>query len=365
MKINAVDTFLVDITQKPPISPYRNRYNVGTSTAALLVRLETDTGIVGWGETPQRWINATGFDGSEGPALLECVRGWDPFEIERLYLESGLDGGYLQSGVEMACWDIQGKVTGRPLYELFGGAVRTKEVELAACMGIQPYDRAGELARLYVEQGFSTLKAKAGCDADEDLTMVRGVRDAVGDRLRLRIDPNQGYTPEVALALARDLEPYTLQYLEQPIPLDALNAAAKIRAETDTPIALNESVTTPAKVLEILEKKAADMLVPDTYQSGGLLGVRKVAALGEAAGLPCVMHCAHDLGVKTAAMLHLVVSTPSFTLANDCTYYGLEDDILTEPFRVERGRLRVPEAPGLGVDVDVAKLERYRTRSWG
>lgn len=360
MKISKIASWLVTIAQKPPIAPYQNRYNAGTSKTGLILRLETDDGVVGWGESPQRWISGTPFAGAEAQALSGRIVGWDPFDIERLYLESGIDDPFLLSGVEMACWDLMGKATGRPLYQLLGGAVRSKDIELAACMGIQPYDRAGEIARLYVEMGFSTLKTKAGRDAAEDLTMVRGVRDAVGDQLKLRIDANMGYEPQAAFELAKDLEPYALEYFEQPVPQFEIAAAAEIRARTTTPVGLNESVTSLDMVLEIIGQGAADVLLPDTYQCGGILAVKKVAALAEAAGVPCVMHCAHDLGPKTAAMLHIVASSPGFTLANDCTYYGLEDDIITAPLAIERGRMRVPEQPGLGIEVDPAKLERYR-----
>lgn len=359
MKITNIQTWLVEIPQKPPIAPYQSRYRAQSSKETLLFRAETDNGIVGWGEAPQSWIEGTPFDGTEGRFLLEKLRGWDPFDIERLYAEGGLDGGYLQSGIEMAFWDIQGKASGRPLYQLLGGAVRTKNIELAACMGIQPYERAGELARLYVEQGFSTLKTKAGRRAEEDLEMVRGVRDAVGDRLRLRIDPNMGYQPDVALQLARDLERYQLEYLEQPMPYAELEAAAHIRRSTKTPIGMNESVTTLGQTLKIISLGAADVLLPDTYQCGGIWGVKRIAALAEAANLPCVMHCAHDLGPKTAAMLHIVASSPVFTMANDCTYYGLVDDVLVEPFHIERGRMRVPESPGLGIEVSEEKVRRF------
>ena len=125
-------------------------------------------------------------------------------------------------------------------------------------------------------------------------------------------------------------------------------------------MALNESVTTPEAVLQILQLGAADVLLPDTYQCFGILGVKKVAALAEAAGVPCVFHCAHDLGLKTAAMLHVVASSPGFTLANDCTYYGLEDDIVTPLHRIEAGRMPVPLGTGLGVTVDEGKLAKYR-----
>ena len=97
-----------------------------------------------------------------------------------------------------------------------------------------------------------------------------------------------------------------------------------------------------------------------SLQVGGISPARKVAALCEAAGVRCVFHCAHDLGLKTAAMLHVVASSPGFTLANDCTYYGLEDDIITPLHRIDHGHMEVPEGPGLGVAVDEKKIAKYR-----
>lgn len=357
MKIAALNAFRVRIPQNPPIAPYQSRYRATSAKDGLLVRLETDTGLVGWGETPDDWLNKS-FEGTPEERLRGQALGRDPFDLEAWYVENTL-GPFLASAVEMACWDIMGQATGRPLYQLLGGRVRDK-VELAACMGIRPYAEAKAIARQYVDMGFTTLKTKAGRRAEEDLEMVRGIRDGVGDRLKLRIDPNQGYAPEVAFPLAKDLEKYNLEYFEQPMPKSLIGEAAQLRRRTTTPIALNESVTTLETVLQILKLDAADVLLPDTYQCGGILAVKKVAALCEAAGVPCVFHCAHDLGFKTAAMLHVVVSTPGFTLANDCTYYGLVDDIIDPLHKIERGMMPVPEGPGLGVRVDERKIEKYR-----
>lgn len=358
MKITAIQTFLVDVPQKYPIAPYHSRYRPQSSTQSLLVRIEADDGTFGWGETPQRYLGEQ-LTGREATALATQLVGKDPTCIAGLYADWGLDGDYLQSCVEMALWDILGKVCRQPLYRLLGGKLR-EEIELAACMGIRPPSEAAEIARLYVEQGFSTLKTKAGRDPQEDLTMVRAIRDAVGDRLKLRIDPNTGYSPEVCLQLARDLEPYHLEYFEQPMPADLLADSARIRQQTTTPLALNESVTTLAVVRRALELGAAAYLLPDTYQCGGIWACRVIADVAASAGVPCIVHCAHDLGPKTASMLHLAASTPNFPLANDCTYYGLVDDVLREPFRIVRGRMRVPEEPGLGIDVDLAKVRRFQ-----
>jgi L-Ala-D/L-Glu epimerase len=357
MKIRKLDTVRVRIPQRPPIAPYQNRYRAGTHKVGLLVRVETDGGIVGWGETPDDWMNNSLADAPE-ERLRKQVLGRDPFDVELFALENTL-GPFLASAAEMAMWDVMGKSTNQPLYRLLGGAVR-KEVELAACMGIRPYEEAKAIATQYVEQGFTTLKTKAGRDAAEDLEMVRGIRDGVGDRLKLRIDPNMGYAPDVARQLAKDLEKYHLEYLEQPMHSTLLAESARLRKQTSTPLALNESVTTTEVVMQILQLGAADVVLPDTYQCGGIGQVRKVAALCEAAGVPCVFHCAHDLGPKTAAMLHVVASTPNFPLANDCTYYGLEDDVITPAFAIERGRMKVPQGPGLGIHIDEAKLARYR-----
>src|SRR5262249_30887103 len=155
---------------------------------SLIVRLDTDAGLVGWGETPVDWINKS-YSGNPEETLRKAAVGRDPFDIERFLVESTL-GSYLTSGIEMAMWDLVGKATRQPLYKLLGGACRNT-IELAACMGIRPYDEAKTIARGYLEQGFTTLKTKAGRRAEEDLEMVRGIRDGVGDKLKLRIDPNQ------------------------------------------------------------------------------------------------------------------------------------------------------------------------------
>jgi muconate cycloisomerase len=216
MKIIQLHALRVHIPQKAPIAPYQSRYRATSFKEALLIRLETDNGLVGWGETPDDWLSRS-YEGTPEDRLRGQVLGRDPFDLEAWYAEHTLGSSYLASGVEMAMWDLIGQATHQPLYKLLGGAVRGR-IELAACMGIRPYDEARAIARGYLEQDFTTLKTKAGRRPEEDLEMVRGIRDGVGDRLKLRIDPNMGYAPEVAFPLARDLEKYHLEYLEQPMP---------------------------------------------------------------------------------------------------------------------------------------------------
>jgi len=321
------------------------------------VRLTTDNGITGWGEHNQNFLEGIDIDQQSRDAR-EFINGWDPYALELFHQQNPFDTR-LRCGLEMAMWDILGKANNLPLYKMLGGKVRER-IALAACMGIQNYEKAGEMARWYVEQGFTTLKTKAGSDAQEDLDMVRGVRDAIGDQLKLRIDPNRAYSNEEAAELGRALEPYDLEYFEQPIMADPLTDATWLRQQTSTPIALNESVEEPDSVLKILAADAADFILPDTHIAGGILPCVKIGHIAEAAKMQTIMHCGHDLGLKTAAMLHIAAACPAYSMANDCTYYGLADDITDEMIPIDHGHMLVPEGPGLGIDVILDKVLKYQ-----
>jgi L-alanine-DL-glutamate epimerase-like enolase superfamily enzyme len=357
MRVINVSVTVVEVPQLPPLAPYRSHVRASSTTRSAIVRVDTDEGITGWGEHNINFVPGVG-----GRAMEQETRAWlvgrDPRNINRYHQECPFESR-LKSGVEMALWDICGKAAGLPVAVLLGGIIRQR-IEVAACMGIQSYERAKEIAAWYVEQGFGTLKTKAGADMREDLEMVYGVRDAVGDRLKLRIDPNRAYSPQQALELCRQLEQYNLEYLEQPIPAEPLSDATWLRQQARVPIALNESVVGPASVLEILQADAAEFILPDTHTAGGILPCVTIGRISEAAGLPCIMHCGHDLGPKTAAMLHVAAACPAYSLANDTTYYGLEDDIITERFSIERGTIAVPTKPGLGIEGDPERLARYK-----
>jgi L-Ala-D/L-Glu epimerase len=365
MHVTQVHVTIVEVPQIEPLAPYRSRIRTSSTTTKAIVQVETNEGISGLGEANFNFV-----EGVSGRRMQAEARTWligrDPLGIHEFHRECPLETR-LKSGIEIALWDLLGKSTGKSVSELCGSGLSqilgrdpVQVVEVAACMGIQSYERAGKLARHYVEQGFSTLKTKAGSDMREDLEMVRGIRDAVGDRLKLRIDPNGGYTREESAELARRLEEFDLEYLEQPLPAEPLEDAVWLRGQSKTPLALNESVTDPASVREILDLGAADFILPDTHIAGGILPCVEIGWICQSAGVPCIMHCGHDLGPKTAAMIHVAAALPSYSLANDTTYYGLESDILQVPLELKQGRFTVPAGPGLGIEVDRDLLARYR-----
>ncbi|MCC7425156.1 MAG: mandelate racemase/muconate lactonizing enzyme family protein [Planctomycetaceae bacterium] len=355
MQVTAVRIWIVEVPQIPPIAPYRSHIRTTSTSTSGIARVDTDDGLTGWGEFNLNFL--PGLTTGKLQEQAAWLIGHDPLNLAAYHRDCPLDWR-LKSGLEMALWDICGKAAGVPVAVLMGGILRP-QVELAACMGIQSYERAGEIASYYVEQGYSTLKTKAGTDMTEDLEMVRGVRDAVGMKLKLRIDPNRAYSPQQAAELARRLEQYELEYLEQPIMAEPLSDARWLREQSRTPIALNESVTDAASVWRILKEDAAAFILPDTHCAGGLLECVKIGYVCEAAGVPCIMHCGHDMGPKTAAMVHIAAALPAYSLANDSTYFGLEDDITVEPLPIVRGKIAVPDKPGLGIEGDETKLNRY------
>jgi len=357
MRVTRVEVVIVEVPQTAPLAPYRSHIRSSSTTCSGIVIVETSEGLTGCGEHNVNFL--AGISGREQQqAASNWLVGRDPLNINVFHRDCPLETR-LKSGVEMALWDIRGKAVGLPLADLMGGRIRD-EVEVAACMGIASYDRAREMAAWYVEQGFTALKTKAGADMQEDLDMVRGIRDAVGNRLRLRIDPNCAYSREQSAELGRRLEEYELEYLEQPLPVAPLSDAAWLRSQTRAPIALNESVTDPASVIRIIQAGAAAFILPDTHIAGGLQPCIDIGRICAAAGIPCIMHCGHDLGPKTAAMVHVAASGSAYSMPNDSTYYGLEDDVITERIEIVNGRIRVPDRPGLGIEVDRDRLERYR-----
>jgi len=357
MLVSNVHITIVDVPQIAPIAPYRSHIRTSSTTCSAIVQVESDEGLSGWGE-----YNLNFLDGINGGLMQQQARDWmigrDPLNITAYHRDCPLETR-MKAGIELALWDLCGKALGVPVAALLGGILRER-VEVAACMGIQTYERAGEIATYYVEQGFGSLKTKAGTDMDEDIEMVRGVRDAVGDKLKLRIDPNRAYSPRQAVELCKRLEQYDLEYLEQPIPAEPLSDAKWLRSQTPVLIALNESVTDPKSVLDILQADAAAFLLPDTHIAGGILPCVTIGRICEAAGIPCIMHCGHDFGPKTAAMVHVAAACAAYSLANDTTYFGLEDDIITERIEIRDGCIAVSNKPGLGIEGDPERLAKYK-----
>jgi L-rhamnonate dehydratase len=331
----------------------------------LVVEVTTAGGIKGYGET----ISLLDFV----PVVLEKVvvplaLGRRVSETERLHRHV-MGAGYYHheravvmalTAVEMAMWDALGRHADLPLHQLWGGAYRS-EIEVSAYLFVADPKACGEMAKKFADDGYGTFKVKIGHDAASDVALVESVRKAIGPKAPLRADVNGAWMPGTARTVLEKLKPYDLAYIEQPLVLHDLIGHAALRKAQSIPVALDESAYTLGDIGNIVRMEAADIILLDPHEQGGLWQCIKGGGIAESAGLPVTLHSGGELGFSQAAYLHLAASIPNMSIAIDTEYYYHTDDVITSPFRAENGRMKVPTGPGLGVEPDLEKLENFRS----
>jgi L-alanine-DL-glutamate epimerase-like enolase superfamily enzyme len=363
MKIVGLQTNFVTVPfEKAEVWAWGRRPGI----SAMLIELHTDEGMVGCGECV---LTHSSFEIMQliAESAKRFVIGETPFNVEKIARDFyGLTGWHFQkivanhvfAGIEIALWDLIGKSSGKPLYQLLGGGYRDAMTYSVYITRDKPEVMSKE-AQKYLELGYTTFDVKLGIDPKNDIEIVGTVRDAIGSDAELRVDANQMWSPGRALRNIKKLERYDLQYVEQPVPATDLNSMAMLRKRTAVPIAADESASTLQDVHNIIAREAADVILLDARKMGGLLACKKAAAAAEAAERPVVMHTSGELGVAATAFAHVVVSTPNFIMGNQCLYQYLTDDILPAKLTIERNRLRLSDSPGLGVTPDMSKVSRY------
>jgi L-alanine-DL-glutamate epimerase-like enolase superfamily enzyme len=331
-----------------------------------LLEVTTDEGVTGIGECPGHPTVAL------VRATLEHIRdvvvGEDPCRIERVLGLAQARRGLRHfrhaantalGGLEIALWDIVGKVAGQPLVNILGGPVRDR-IPYYRYVPMGPSEQMAAQAVDGLREGFDTIYLKSGFDPKKDVADVAAVREAIGPEAKLRIDPNEAWSPAEAIAIMRRLEPYALEFVEQPISMYDVAGLARVRRASRIPVAANQGAWLEFDVLEIVRERAADAVLTCPHQLHGLLAFAKVAALCDLAGLPIVKHSFGDLGVTTFAAAHVLATLPNATLANQTHYNLLEDDVIVGgPPVFEDGALRLPEGPGIGVELDSEKVAVY------
>ncbi len=262
------------------------------------------------------------------------------------------------AAVEMAMWDAHGRTLGAPLVELWGGAYRS-QVEVSAYLFGTSAQNLKQAAQRFLDDGYRSFKVKIGMTPASDLSNVEAVKSVTGE-LPVRADVNSAWTPGTARRMLERLRPYDLQYVEQPLELDDLLGHADLRRSQPVPIALDESAYTLADVGNIVRNGAADVILLDPHEIGGLWQTIKAAAIAEAAGIPVTLHSGGELGFSQAAYVHLASSIANMSVSIDSERDYLSDDVVTAAPVVSEGVFSVPDRPGLGVEPDFAKIERYR-----
>jgi galactonate dehydratase len=352
-----------------------------SSAPTVIVKVGTDDGLHGVGEA---------YSAGPNRAVAEVIRdfeGWlvgqDPREVERLWqlmyngsrFPPGVVTGAAISGIEHALWDIKGKALGAPVWELLGGKCRDRIRVYQAPHGASADALAADARALVERYGFTAVKIGPfppdfqALSWSETLRQaarrIEAVRRAVGDDVDIAVDVHAVlFEPIRALEVAEVLKPYRLLFLEEPFRPENLDALATFKRRVTVPIATGENLYTKHQFRNLLVREATDFVQPDVCATGGLLEMKKIAAMAEAFYVSVIPH--NPMGpVATAVNASFAACTPNFVILE----YRADDesprkDMVKQPVRLREGYLEVPSGPGLGIEVNEEYLSTNRSEGW-
>ncbi len=377
MKITDVKTYHLKVAVKEPFTSSRGWWY--DSKNALIVKIETDQGISGWGECygPSAVAKSV-IDTLFKPQIV----GRDPFDVEvvweHLYnrvKDYGLSGMTVSgmSGVDIALWDIMGKACNKPLHKLIGGCFREKVQAYATGLYFKKMDRvieeAVEEAMGYAEQGFKAIKMKIGLGSvKKDLERIAAVRKAIGPNLQLMVDANHCFNVPTAITLGRELEKMNIYWFEEPISPEDIEGYVEVSRTLEMAVAGGENDSTKFGFRELIARRAMDIIQPDVCAAGGITECKKIAALSAAYCIQCIPHAWGSV-IGLAATLHFLASLPdcppslipvSPMLEYEQTFNPFRDELSLQPIVQVQGVVEVPTGPGLGIEIDEKILDRYR-----
>ena len=336
----------------------------------VIVLIHTNTGLVGLGEATlsPRWSGETspGCVAAINDLLGPLLVGTDPTQITALrqLIDGALTANpFTRAAVEMALWDLAGKAVDRPLYQLLGGVV-LEEIPIKMVVGAFPVPQAEALAQRFLDWGVGCLKVKVGLDPAIDFKRVQAVRQLAGPDMPIGIDANCGWDLPTARRLLDQLAPLGILFAEQPIPPHDVEALAQLRLHSPIPIMADESVFTLSDAWSVTSARAADVLSIYPGKHGGIAATLEICHLARAGGIVCHMGSNLELGIATAAMLHLAAAVPEIaSRAYPADLIGPlyhEADMIRQPLELGPKIARPPQGPGLGVELDQEQLARWR-----
>jgi len=335
--------------------PFRISSGASTEARNVVVKLTTDYGVVGWGESsPSKRVT-----GETVETVMRVLDRLSPKLIRKcpLRIEQVVDlmdqtvkaNPAAKAAIDMALFDVLGKTAEKPLFMLLGG-FRT-EVVSDLTLGIKTPSQMARDARRAVAHGFKSLKVKLGTDPTEDVERVRMIRKAVGEQIDLRVDANQGWTVIRAIKVLNKIDKFRIHFAEQPVCADDVQGLKKVRCDSPIPIMADESVHSPEDALRLIEMEAIDLINIKLMKCGGILKGRKIAEIAEAAGIPCMIGCMSESGIGIAAAAHLAAGL------RNIRYADLDSDLLLSDKLVTKGGVGLEDSArvfsrscGLGVD---------------
>lgn len=361
MKIRDVEIYCFDLKF---IQPFKIAFDVIEGTQGVLVRILTDSGLVGLGESsPLQSVTgdnqATNLDVARH--LRDLLKGRDPLAIEGA---QKVFGGYLHSNpsiiaaFDMALYDLLGKAAGLPLFRLLGGDKTTFETDWTTGLGTP--ERMAQEVRDHLAKGYRIHKVKLGTEPDADVARLQAIRDAVGYDCTLRVDANQGYSVPQAVQALRRMEKFNIQCCEQPLAASDLEGLRHVRDASPIPIMADEALFSPHDALALIRAQACDYFNIKLMKSGGISNALRISWIAEAAGIPCMVGCMAESRLGLTAAAHVHAARHNITFADLDAFLEFGEDPVVDGMTVRNGVVTLPEKPGLGADIDPAFLKRMK-----
>lgn len=361
MRISRVEAIPVNIPYHHPV-----RWATGYADTAdhVVVRVETDAGLVGITEAvPRPSIYGESQVGAVH-ALTEWIApllvGEDPFALERIWMKLNqiAYNHTVKGAIDLALHDIAAQAAGVPLWRYLGGW--TDRVQVTWMVHLKSPGEVAEEVQAQADRGFRCFKLKGGVDPKGDVEMVRLIRRQLGDQVSLYVDANQGYTMTQALQTCKALAELGVLFIEEPLPVGNLPARRQLARANLLPVLGDDSCFTPADVARELAAGAVQILSIKPPRTGAAL-TRRIIALGEAHGAPCLIGTQGEAMLGTLASAHVGAAFAQFKYPGEFSLFTLlTDDLLAESLRIEGGWIHLPDRPGIGAVLDPDKVDRYR-----
>ena len=370
MRIKSINCYPLLINNK---YPYYWSHGIINSTEIILIEIEAENGVKGYGEsiaTPSG-EGVKAFIDSASSVLI----GEDIFQNQRiikkcyhsLFQAHGTCsaprfGAQILSGLEMALWDLCGKIVERPLHELLGGKYRDK-IEYFGFIQGNSADELAIDAKKLSKNGHKVIYGKIGREESTDVQIVKKVREAVGKDIRLRFDPNEAWDLVTAKRMIEKLEEFSIEMIEQPCNHMNISVLKQIKDLNKVSIGVDQSVFNLNDLFQIALLNAADLVVLGLHETGGIGGLKKAAAVAESAGLNICIHGLHETGITTCAANQVAATIPNLDDGNQFMNHLIESDIINSPdLTLQNGGLPVLDGPGLGFEINFEAVQEAKEK---
>jgi len=335
----------------------------------VICKLVADDGTVGLGEAFV-WLPETGVSPEQlivviRDALGRYLLGECPFNIERIRrrMENNVTRSEVAKGLlDMACYDLMGRLSGRPACDFMGGRTVDK-IPLAAMIPLMDADSMVAMAQFFCGDGMGTIRIKLGAGINEDAHIMRAMRETLGDTVRMRVDYNQAYAPADAVRAIKAIEPFGIDFAEQPVRATDYVGMAYVQERVDTPLMAHEGCFSLQDIITLVELNAIGVIGINSERPGGVTNALRAIDFAEQRGMGVVVHN-QTLGIASAMQIH-IAAAKHHSLGHATELFGhvmLEDDIIVEPIDYSGGEAKVPDGAGWGVELNEEALRKYATR---